>query len=207
MSTSAPSLSASEAFKARRSVYALSDEDLPITDARVQEIINRAILHTPSPFNSQDGRAVLLVKDEHKKFWDIAYDVAKATASPEIFEKLYVGRLKMFRAAYGTVLFYSDPAPLKALEAKWPMIQDKFAQWADQENGMLQYAVWTMLSAEGLGCSLQHYNPSVDSRVGAEWNIPAEWNLQAQLVFGKPVAPAREKTFEPLEGRVFVHGA
>ncbi|GAW19224.1 hypothetical protein ANO14919_087090 [Xylariales sp. No.14919] len=45
------------------------------------------------------------------------------------------------------------------------MLKDKFPQWLDHANGMLQYAVWTMLAAEGLGCNLQHYNPMVDDQV------------------------------------------
>ncbi|KAJ5115079.1 Nitroreductase-like protein [Penicillium alfredii] len=31
-----------------------------------------------------------------------------------------------------------------------------------------------------------------------QWDIPAEWSLKAQLVFGKPTGPPREKTFEPI---------
>ena len=73
---------------------------------------------------------------------------------------------------------------------------------------MLQYAVWTMLTAEGLGVNLQHYNPMVDSAVTKQWNIPADWSLKAQMVFGKP-AGARivEKEFEPVEDRMMVFGA
>lgn len=66
--------------------------------------------------------------------------------------------------------------------------------------------VWTILEAEGLGASLQHYNPMVDERVSQEWNVPKEWKLQAQLVFGKPTGPPREKVSEPVEKRLFVHG-
>lgn len=64
-----------------------------------------------------------------------------------------------------------------------------------------------MLEAEGLGCNLQHYNPMIDARVAEQWNIPTEWSLKAQMVFGKPAGPPREKEFEPVENRVFFHGA
>ncbi|XHG07134.1 hypothetical protein AWENTII_010293 [Aspergillus wentii] len=66
--------------------------------------------------------------------------------------------------------------------------------------------VWTLLEAEGLGCNLQHYSPMLDEPVSKHWNVPKEWNLKAQLVFGKPVGPPKEKTFEPLSQRLFVHG-
>jgi predicted oxidoreductase (fatty acid repression mutant protein) len=39
------------------------------------------------------------------------------------------------------------------------------------------------------------------------WNIPADWELNAQLVFGAPVAPAGDKDFMPLEQRFKVFGA
>lgn len=70
----------------------------------------------------------------------------------------------------------------------------------------LWFLAWTLLEAEGLGCSLQHYNPMLDARIAEQWKVPTEWSLKAQLVFGKPAGVPREKTFEPLEKRLFVHG-
>ena len=76
---------------------------------------------------------------------------------------------------------------------------------------MHQYMLWTAFEAEGLGCNLQHYNPLPDQKASDIWNIPLEWSLKAQLVFGQPAEGAREnlpnKTFEPVEKRLFIHGA
>lgn len=76
---------------------------------------------------------------------------------------------------------------------------------------MHQYALWTALEAEGLGCNLQHYNPIVDNKAKEQWKINMEWSLKAQLVFGGLGEGAREglkkKEFQPVEDRVFVHGA
>ncbi|PGH28962.1 hypothetical protein GX50_08291 [[Emmonsia] crescens] len=197
----------SEGFKARRSFYQLTNEST-ISDSRIEELLSAVVLHTPSPFNAQSARVVLLLKDDHQKLWDIAREEASATVPPEIFQNLYSPRITMYRAAYGTALFYEDPAPLKVMEEKWPMLKDKFPQWSEHSSGMHQYAAWTLLEAEGLGCNLQHYTPMLDARISKEWNVPPEWSLKAQLVFGKPVGDGglREKTFEPLEKRIFVHG-
>lgn len=100
MSTS--KLTVGEAFKNRGSLHSLSD-DVEIPDARVQDIVRDAILHSPTAFNSQSGRAVVLVKAEHKKFWDMAHDVANGSVPPQVFEMVFGPRIKMFRAAYGTV--------------------------------------------------------------------------------------------------------
>ena len=67
-------------------------------------------------------------------------------------------------------------------------------------QGILQFIVWTALEAEGLGASLQHYNPLIKPQVLSTWNIPSSWQLIAQMPFGTPSAPAGEKTFEPVEG-------
>jgi predicted oxidoreductase (fatty acid repression mutant protein) len=66
---------------------------------------------------------------------------------------------------------------------------------------MHQYAVWTALDAEGLGANLQHYNPLIDTKVAAQWNIPKDWELSGQLVFGTPVGGPSKKTFTSVEER------
>lgn len=91
-----------EGMKGRRTIYALTNEST-ISDDRIEEIISEVALHTPSPFNSQSARMIVLLKEEHERLWDIALDVATATAPPEELEKLYKPRIAGFRAGYGTV--------------------------------------------------------------------------------------------------------
>ena len=67
--------------------------------------------------------------------------------------------------------------------------------------------MWTALEKEGFGANLQHYNPLIDEKIAATWNVPQNWSLKSQLVFGKPAGQPYPKTFKPLEERVFVHGA
>jgi uncharacterized protein len=85
----------------RRSLYALSDSS-PIPDARVQEIVEKAVKHSPSTFNVQSARAVVLFKAEHTKFWDYALEFVKA-ALPEAVVAQLEPRITGFRAAYGSV--------------------------------------------------------------------------------------------------------
>lgn len=91
-----------EGLKGRRSIYALTNETT-VSDDRIQEIIGEVIKHTPSAFNTQTARIVVLLKEQHEKFWDIAHEVASTSVPPELFEKLYKPRIAMFRAAYGSV--------------------------------------------------------------------------------------------------------
>lgn len=78
--------------------------------------------------------------------------------------------------------------------------------WTDTD--LTPIAVWTALTAEGLGANLQHYNliPAVTADTLAAFDLPETWKLKAQLVFGKPTAPPLERTFEPIEARVLVKG-
>lgn len=87
------------------------------------------------------------------------------------------------------------------MQEKFAIYADRFPVWATQSDGMHQYAVWTALEAEGLGANLQHYNPLIDAKVAAQWDIDLDWELTAQLVFGTPSGAAGEKTAEPMEKR------
>ena len=50
----------SEALKNRRTYYSITDQS-PIPDQEIECIINLAVRHVPSAFNSQSTRVVLLL--------------------------------------------------------------------------------------------------------------------------------------------------
>ncbi|KAL9001495.1 MAG: hypothetical protein Q9169_000070 [Polycauliona sp. 2 TL-2023] len=196
-----------EAVKDRRTYYSLTNEST-IPDSRIQEIVKDAVLHTPSAFNSQTSRVVVLLGKEHVKTWDIIAEVYKQQLPEEKFNQANK-RFQGFRAAYGTILFYEDTDNVREFQAKFPRYEDKFPGWSEQTNGMHQYHVWTALETEGLGVNLQHYNPLIDVRLETEYKVPSTWSLKAQMVLGKPTAgPAVEnKEFKPVEERMKVYGA
>lgn len=109
------------------------------------------------------------------------------------------------------ILFYEDQKSIQDMQNKHVLYADKVPQWADHTSGMHQYFVLTALEAEGLGANLQHYNHLCDQKVSEVWNVPLTWQLKGQLVFGTPAAGVREKLSEkvqqPIEQRLFVHGA
>jgi predicted oxidoreductase (fatty acid repression mutant protein) len=92
------------------------------------------------------------------------------------------------------------------MQAKFPRYAATLPTWANHSDGMAQHIAWTALEAEGLGASLQHYNPLIDTMVQETWNVPKDWELSAQLVIGAPAAPPETKTFGDVE-RVKVYGA
>ena len=189
-----------EALKERRSIYAISKES-GVSNERIQEVINEAVLHTPSAFNSQSARVVVLFGENHNKLWDITEASLKKIVPEENFAPTKE-KIDSFRNGYASVLFFEDQNVVKNLQEQFSLYKDNFPVWSQQSSGMLQYVIWTALSVEGLGASLQHYNELIEEDVAKEWDIPSGWKLVAQMPFGKPVAGAGEKEFLPLDERV-----
>ncbi|MNH95481.1 Nitroreductase family protein [compost metagenome] len=190
------------AVKERRTIYAISKES-PVSDERITAIVEEAVKHTPSSFNSQSARVVVLLGEQHDKLWNITTNVLKEIVPAEQFESTQQ-KMDGFSNGYGTVLFFEESKVIQGLQANFAAYQDRFPVWSQQSSGMLQFVVWTALELEGFGASLQHYNPLIDEKVKAEWNLPESWQLIAQMPFGKPTAPAGEKQFQPIEERVQV---
>ncbi|KAI2621763.1 Nitroreductase [Hypoxylon sp. NC1633] len=191
--------------KTRRTFYALNKE-LTISKERIEEIVKESIFQTPSSFNSQSNRILVLFGAEHDKLWDFATEILK-TIVPEESWKHTADRMAMFKAGAGTVLFFEDQDVINGMQAKFPLYSDKFPVWALQSDGMIQYVIWTALTAEGLGANLQHYNPLIDVKVASEWGIPDNWKLNAQLVFGGRTGEAGPKDQLPIADRLKVFGA
>ena len=192
-----------EAMAHRRSYYALKNES-PITDNEIIDIVHSAVKHVPSAFNSQSTRVVVLLHDKHQRVWEITKDVLREIVSAEAFGNTKNKIDSSFQSGYGTLLFYQDQRPVKALQEQFPRYADNFPIWSQHTNAMHQFAIWTMLEDAGFGVSVQHYNPLIDELVTKEFNIPAEWTLIAQMPFGAPAGEPGEKDYQPLSDRVLV---
>ncbi|MFT3983947.1 MAG: nitroreductase family protein [Lachnospiraceae bacterium] len=191
-----------EAIADRRSYYGISKETVA-GDERIEEIVRHVVKHTPSAFNSQSTRVILLLNEQHDRLWDITMDALRKIMPPEQFGATE-SKINSFKSGYGTILFFDDTDVTKALQAQFALYKDNFPVWAQQSNGMNQFALWTALEIEGFGVSLQHYNELIEAAVKEEWSIPDAWQLIAQMPFGKPSEQPGEKEFQPLEGRIRV---
>ena len=181
-----------QAFDERRSVYALGNE-LPVEPQAIVNMAERVLLHTPSAFNSQSSRLVVLFGAEHQQLWDIAEEKLRAAVGDGDFSGSKQ-KLDGFRAAAGTVLFYEDKNVTQSLQEQFALYADRFPVWAQQTSAMHQYAMWTELRTLNVGANLQHYNPLVDEDAAKAFSIPDSWELVAQMPFGNIVEPAGDKT-------------
>lgn len=192
-----------QAAKLRRSVYALNDQ-LPISKADVESIVREALLHTPSSFNSQSTRLVVLWAEAHQKFWQLTEDALRNIVNDDEQFQSTAQKMAGFKAAAGTILFYEDQAAVRGLQEQFPTYADSFPVWAEHSDAMHQYVIWTALAAAGVGANLQHYAPVVAEQVRQTWDINPNWQLIAQLVFGGVEQPAGDKEFDPIEPRLQV---
>ena len=160
----------SEALKNRRSYYSITGQS-PVTDQEIECIVNLAVRHVPSAFNSQSTRVVLLLGKAHKKLWNIVKDALRKIVPEAAFAKTEEKIDNSFACGYGTVLFFEDQTVVKGLQEAFPSYQENFPGWSLQTSAMHQLAVWVMLEDVGFGASLQHYNPLIDDEVRRAWNL------------------------------------
>ena len=189
----------------RRSIYALSNQ-LPVSNDEIVKLVEHAVLHTPSAFNSQSTRIVVLFGDDHNKLWQMTEDTLRDIVDNE--EQFAATKQKMdgFKAGAGTVMFFEDHSVIRDMQAAAPLYADKLQIWSHQTSAMHQYVIWTALASINVGANLQHYNPIIDKKVANEWNIDEHWELNAQMVFGAIEQPAGDKEFKPVADRMQVFG-
>lgn len=177
----------------RRTQYALN-KDLPMPLEQTEQLIKEVVRESPSAFNSQSSRVVILHNDEHIKFWTIVKDILREIVPAENFAPTDE-KINGFMAGAGTVLFFEDQDVIKGLQEQFPIYADKFPVFAANSAGMAQLAVWTALAEKDIGASLQHYNPIIDEAVRKAWNLPASWELSAQMPFGGHAAEIGTKEY------------
>ena len=169
-STTSPTTSMSSQFletiKNRRTIYQLSNSS-PISDAKIQEIIKDVFLHVPSSFNSQSTRAILLVKEEHVKLWNITKEILKAIVPAENWPTTE-GKLSGFQAAYGTVRpspFLKNPYPIQTNLSR----RSSSSNPAPQSPACKRNSPPTPINSPSgppnpTGCTNSHYGPPLKLR-------------------------------------------
>ncbi|EKU38641.1 MULTISPECIES: nitroreductase family protein [Acinetobacter] len=193
-----------ELIKNRRSIYSIG-KNLKNSPTEIEKLIQEAVKHSPSAFNSQSSRVVILFDQSHQNFWNIVLDVLKTIVPADALTGTEQ-KIQSFAAGAGTVLFFEDQEVIKGLQEQFELYADNFPIWSEHSTAIAQFAVWNVLAEQGIGASLQHYNPIIDEKINASFNIPAHWKLRAQLVFGSIEGEAGEKAFIEDESRFKTFG-
>lgn len=191
-----------ELMKERRSVYSLGN-NIKKSKEELNALVLRAVELSPSSFNSQSSRVVILWGDHSHKLWNIAKDELKVLISEEAF-KSTSEKLDSFARGSGTILFFEDSRVIDKLQEQFPSYADNFPLWSEQSSGMAQFAVWAALTEAGLGASLQHYSPLIDEKTRETFNISSDWKLKAQMPFGSIEDLPSAKDFMPHSERFII---
>lgn len=189
-----------ETFAQRRSIYSLGHKP-DLSQAQISSLIGDCVKHAPSAFNSQSARVAILYGKTNQKFWNLVLEHLRQLVPADKFAQTE-NKIASFATGFGTVLFFEDQDVVRELENKFPLYKAAFEKYSYQSSGMLQYMVWTALSAHNIGASLQHYNPLIDDDVKKTWQLPTSWLLMSQMPFGSIKAQADDKDFLPLDERV-----
>jgi len=189
-----------ESLKNRHTIYALG-KNSKVKSEKIVALVKEITDAVPSAFNSQSQRAVVLTGSAHDKLWGIVLETLRKIVPPAAFAKTEA-KVNGFAAGEGTILFFDDEAVTSELIKAFPLYADHFRPWAEQQNGMLQLAIWVALENEGLGVNLQHYNPLIDEEVKATWGLPKEWKLRAEMVYGEKLAEPDERDHQAIDTRV-----
>lgn len=182
--------------KQRRSIYALGDK-LSQSPEEIFELVKETVKNSPTAFNSQTVRTVVLFGNSSDRVWEIVEQTLRQVVKDDQAFAKTKAKIASFKAGFGTILFLTDTAVVEKLKQDFPAYADNFAGWAEQGIGGAQQAVWTALAEQHIGASLQHYNPLIDEAIHQEFNLPRDWQLRAEMPFGSIEAPAGEKTTLP----------
>ncbi|HKL47721.1 MAG TPA: nitroreductase family protein [Candidatus Izemoplasmatales bacterium] len=188
-----------QALKTRHSEYQLT-KDIYMEEDDLKAYLEDILINTPSAFNSQSQRMVVLSSDKHDLLWDYLTEKMKDIVKGDQYNKTKE-KLLGFKAAFATILFYDDTETTKKLQEQLPLYKENFAKWSIEQNGMLQSNVWVGLRTKNIGASLQHYNELIDEFVKKEFNIPETWDLRAQMPFGHIEIAGEEKEHMDIEKR------
>ena len=178
-----------EAIEKRRTQYALG-RNITQAQEEITALIEEAIKLSPSAFNSQSSRAVILFGQQSEKFWHIVMNELRIRVPADKFAPTEA-KIKSFAAGIGTILFYEDQQIIASLQQQYPNYAEQFPVWSEQGSGIAQFAVWSALANAGIGAN----NPLPDAAAAKEWQIPESWKLRAMMPFGSNEAPFPEKSF------------
>ena len=191
-----------EAIANRRTNYALG-KNIPVSKEQVVETVQKLVHEVPSAFNMQSGRIIIATGENHDKIWNITMETLRKIVPAEAFGRTE-DKIKGFAAAYGPILYFDETATVKNMQEQFPAYADNFPIWAQQANGMMQFAIWTALTDLGLGINIQHYNPLIDEEVKKTFGVPDSWQLIAEMPFGEALQAPNAITKLPIDERVKV---
>ncbi|RVU54698.1 nitroreductase family protein [Anaerosphaera multitolerans] len=191
-----------ELLKNRRSFYVL-DKNIKVSEEEIKEAIREIVKYSPSPFNVQSEKVVVLFGEDHDYLWGtiVMETLRKIVGGEEKFKETEA-KINGFKNGYGTILIFEDKDILEEAKKGLGSYAPNLDTWSEHANGIVTIGLWIGLRELGLGANLQHYNPIIDEEVKDKWDIPKNWILKSQMVFGNILEHPEEKSKIDINSRV-----
>lgn len=111
-----------DAVENRRTYYQISAKS-PISDEAILAIIERSVMHVPSVFNCQAGRAILLLGNASKRAWECVKKefLPILDKDDEAYRKKQSEKIDEYAAGYGSVVVLEDQKIIQAMNEKMPL--------------------------------------------------------------------------------------
>lgn len=183
-----------ELLKNRRSIYGLGRK-VTASKKEIVELIKKAVRESPTAFNNQTVKVIILFGRASEKMWDIVAERLKTEVPTEEAYAKTKKKIAAFKAGFGTVLLFTDQAIVNQHKEQFSLYADNFQDWSEQGLGGAQLSIWTALADNRIGASLQHYNPLIDDQVKTVFDVPADWTLRAEMPFGSIETLPSEKKY------------
>ncbi|MEJ6347937.1 nitroreductase family protein [Holzapfeliella sp. He02] len=176
-------------MKKRRTIYALG-KNVSQSKEEISTVIKEAVKESPTAFNNQSTRAVILFGDSSDRVWDITIDVLRGIIKDDAAFEQSKQRVSSFKNGIGTILYFTDSNDVEQSKKDFAMYADNIYDWSEQGIGSAQYSVWAALASNNIGANIQHYNPIIDDKIKEAFDIPENWVLRAEMPFGSIENPA-----------------
>lgn len=122
----------------------------------VRQLLEDVLLYTPSAYNSQPVRIVLLTGEESRRHWELIREILKEKIGEERYRESR-GKYRIdnvFTEGVGTVLFFDDTTVTDKMIEGRPNQAEEYRHWAQQAQGSHRHMVWLGLKALGYGATL-----------------------------------------------------
>ena len=185
----------------RRSTYTLAKTPSILEPEQIHTILSKILRESPSSFNSKSPRLVLLLGAEHDEYWGKTVPTAlsnaiKSHGGDDKAVEGALGRLEMFKPAFGTVLFFESQNVVKGQQENIPQYAENFPIWSQHASAIAQNNTWVALTNAGYGANLQHYGNLTEAELKKKHDLPEDWKFTAELVFGAKTDEPKPKEYD-----------
>jgi len=146
-------------------------------------LIKQVVSLTPTCYNCQGSRLVILYGTYHEEFWRRMMNV---TESGDVERRAVECNVI---PASGTIVLLEDEMSMKVMQKLYPLYASAFPLFAERSSAMAEVGLAVALTQKGIGTISRHYRVDVAAVLDENADIPSSWKMKAQIAFGTSVTP------------------